>query len=169
MFSCRNRTSFIGCPFLSQLSKHFYKSIVARYWPVSYPDGLITALYKFIKNAYWEAIAYTTHHTIIFTLNIGHHYSVPNLSWVVDWLIDWLGFNECQPLWVILCHLPEKGRKEIEELVEEMKEKDREERGTGMKTKKQKKLKHSSSTLTCYKDSWACPTVSQYQLDAPGT
>ena len=41
-----------------------------------------------------------------------------------------------QPVWVILCRLPEKGRKEI---VEEMKEKDREERGTGMKVKKQKK------------------------------
>ena len=40
-----------------------------------------------------------------------------------------------QPLWVILCHLPEKGRKEIEE----MKERDREERGTEMKVKKQKK------------------------------
>ena len=44
----------------------------------------------------------------------------------------------CQPLWVILCHLPEIGRKEIEEIVE-MKEGDREERGTGMKVKKQKK------------------------------
>ena len=33
-----------------------------------------------------------------------------------------------QPLWVILCHLSEKGRKEIEEIVEEMKERDREER-----------------------------------------
>ena len=32
-------------------------------------------------------------------------------------------------MWVILCHLPEKGRKEIEEIVEEMKEKEREERG----------------------------------------
>ena len=40
-----------------------------------------------------------------------------------------------QPLWVILCHLPERGRKEIVE----MKEKDREERGTGIKVKKQKK------------------------------
>ena len=29
-----------------------------------------------------------------------------------------------QPLWVILCHLPEKGRREIEEIVEEMKERD---------------------------------------------
>ena len=37
-----------------------------------------------------------------------------------------------------MCHLPEKGRKEIH-VVEEMKEKDREERGTGMKVKKQKK------------------------------
>ena len=32
-------------------------------------------------------------------------------------------------LWVILCGLPEKGRKEIEEIVEEIKERDREERG----------------------------------------
>ena len=32
-----------------------------------------------------------------------------------------------------------KGRKEIEEIVEAMKEMDREERGTGMKVKKQKK------------------------------
>ena len=44
-----------------------------------------------------------------------------------------------QPLWVSLCHLPEKGRREIEEIVEEMKERNREERGTGMKVKKQKK------------------------------
>ena len=44
-----------------------------------------------------------------------------------------------QPLRVILCDLPEKGRKEIEETVEEMKEWDREERGTGMKVKKQEK------------------------------
>ena len=33
-----------------------------------------------------------------------------------------------QPLWVILCHLPEKGRREIEETVEEMKERVRGER-----------------------------------------
>ena len=39
-----------------------------------------------------------------------------------------LGLTTHQPLWVILCHLPEKGRKEI---VEEMKVRDREERGTG--------------------------------------
>ena len=39
-----------------------------------------------------------------------------------------------QPLWVTLCHLPEKGRREIEEIVEKeiveaMKERDRGERG----------------------------------------
>ena len=44
-----------------------------------------------------------------------------------------------QPLWVILCQLPEKGRNEIDEIAEEMKERDREERGKGMKLKKQKK------------------------------
>ena len=54
------------------------------------------------------------------------------------WLIE-LGLTTRQPLWVILCRLPEKGRKKIEEIVEEMKERDREERGTGMKVKKQKK------------------------------
>ena len=41
-----------------------------------------------------------------------------------------------QLLWVILCRLPKRGRKEI---VEEMKERDMEERGTGMKVKKQNK------------------------------
>ena len=49
------------------------------------------------------------------------------------------GLTTRQPLWVILCRLPEKGRKEIEEIVEEMKERNREERGKGMKEKKQKK------------------------------
>ena len=49
------------------------------------------------------------------------------------------GLTTHQPLRVILCCLPEKGRKEIEERVEEMKERAREERGTGKKVKKQKK------------------------------
>ena len=46
-----------------------------------------------------------------------------------------LSLTICQPLWVILCCLPEKGR---EEIVEEMKKRDREKRRTGMKVKKQK-------------------------------
>ena len=36
-----------------------------------------------------------------------------------------------QLVWVILCCLPEKGRKEIEEIVEEMKGRDREEKCEG--------------------------------------
>ena len=44
-----------------------------------------------------------------------------------------------QPLWVILCRLPEKGRREIEEIVEEMKERDRGERQKKIKVKNQKK------------------------------
>ena len=44
-----------------------------------------------------------------------------------------------QPIWVILCRLPEKGRKEIEEIVEEMKERDWDGRLTGKEAKKQKK------------------------------
>ena len=56
------------------------------------------------------------------------------LIWVFIGLCQ--GLTTSQPLWVILCRLPEKGRKEI---VEEMKERDREERRTGMKVKKQKK------------------------------
>ena len=43
-----------------------------------------------------------------------------------------------QPLWVILCRLPEEGKKEIEEIIDEMEERDREERETGMKVRKQK-------------------------------
>ena len=31
-----------------------HKSIAGRYRPVSYPDGPITAHYRFMKNAYWE-------------------------------------------------------------------------------------------------------------------
>ena len=56
----------------------------------------------------------------------------------IDWLIV-LGFNYTSILRVIVCRLPERGRKEIEETAEEMKERDGEVRGTGMKGKKQKK------------------------------
>ena len=40
--------SLVGSP-----GSILYKSIAGRYWPVSYPDGPITARYRFIKNAYW--------------------------------------------------------------------------------------------------------------------
>ena len=41
-----------------------------------------------------------------------------------------------QPLWVILCHLPETGRKEI---VNEMTERDREAKGAGNESKETEK------------------------------
>ena len=43
----------------------------------------------------------------------------------------------CQPLWVILYHLPETGKKEIEGIVEEMKEKDTKERNRNESEKKE--------------------------------
>ena len=49
------------------------------------------------------------------------------------------GLTTRQPLWVILGRLPEKGRKEIDEILEEMKDRDREERGKRKKVKEQKK------------------------------
>ena len=59
-------------------------------------------------------------------------------------MIDWLcwGLTTRQPLRVILCRLPEKGRKEIEERVEEMKERDREERGTEKKEEQEWKWRN---------------------------
>ena len=36
-----------------------YKSIAGRYRPVSYPDGPITARYRFIKNAYWVGTSWS--------------------------------------------------------------------------------------------------------------
>ena len=62
-------------------------------------------------------------------------------DWTTRIPSDWLcwGLTTRQPLWVILCRLPEKGRKATEEIAEEMKERDREKRETGMKVKKQKK------------------------------
>ena len=45
-----------------------------------------------------------------------------------EFQVNWCwGLTTRQPLWVILCRLPEKGRKKIEETVEEIKERDREE------------------------------------------
>ena len=41
-----------------------------------------------------------------------------------DFLFCW-SLTTRQPLWVILCRFPEKGRREIEEIAEKMKERDR--------------------------------------------
>ena len=39
-----------------------YKSTAGRYRPVRYPDGPITARYRFIKNAYWVTWSGVTYH-----------------------------------------------------------------------------------------------------------
>ena len=59
----------------------------------------------------------------------GMDLSLKVLLWCDSTPTDWL----CWRLMThhLLCRLPEKGRKEIEEIVEEMKEGGREERGTG--------------------------------------
>ena len=72
-----------------------------------------------------------------------------------------------QPLWVILCRFQEKERKQIEEIVEEMKERNREEKRNRNESEETYEIK--TFPLTSYKDSKPCPTVSQYQLDAPVT
>ena len=61
------------------------------------------------------------------------------MYWLLSGTLIVMGFSDTSTLWVILCRLPEQGRKVIEEIVEEVKERDREGRGTGMKLKKQKK------------------------------
>ena len=60
-------------------------------------------------------------------------------------MIDCWSLTTRQPLRVILCRLPEKGRKEIEERVEEMKERDREERGTVKKEGQGRKRNRNES------------------------
>ena len=56
----------------------------------------------------------------------------------------------------------------IEEIVEEIKERDREERNRN-ESEETEEIKIFPIYITCYKDSRPCPTVSQYQLDAPVT
>ena len=76
----------------------------------------------------------------ILYLGCANEQADPSLRWsdVLLYLLSW-DLTTDQRLWVILCRLPEKGRKKIEDIVEEMKEREREERETGMKVKKQKK------------------------------
>ena len=72
-----------------------------------------------------------------------------------------------QPLWVILCHLSEK-RDRRDSRGDEREGQGRK-RNLNESEETGELKKYSLSTLTCYKDSKPCPTVSQYQLDAPVT
>ena len=77
-----------------------------------------------------------------------------------------LGFDDTSTIVGHFVLSPEKGRTEIEEIVEEMKERNRKKRNESEETEE---IKTFPSTLICYKDSRPCPTLSQYQLDAPVT
>ena len=71
-----------------------------------------------------------------------------------------------QSLWVILRHLQGKGRREIEEILVEMKERDREERKINEREEMEEIITSPPPpTFTCCKDSRPCLTVSQ-KLDA---
>ena len=96
-------------------------------------------------------------------VSLSQHQPKLNVQVIYDWLC-W-GLMTCQPLWVILCHIPKKGRKEIEEIGEEMKERDREERGKC----KWKNRRNKNIPLYPKLATRPCPTVSQYHLDAPVT
>ena len=70
--------------------------------------------------------------------------------------------------WLIVGHFVSSWRKDIEEILGD--EKDGQGRkGNRNESEKTEEIKHSPSTLTCYKDSRPCPTLSQYQLDATVT
>ena len=85
-------------------------------------------------------------------------------SCFVLFLLSW-GLTTRRPLWVILCRLPEKGTREIEEIVEEMKQMDSGDRKIN-ESEETEEMKTFPSTLSCCKDSRPCPTISPYQLDA---
>ena len=71
-----------------------------------------------------------------------HYLQRQGISWF-SWTLIVLGFNDTSTL---VGHFVSSPRER--EKTEEMKERDREERGTGMKVKKQKKSKHLPSTFT---------------------
>ena len=65
-------------------------------------------------------------YTLLLLFHVNFEYDCQLLYFTVVIPCDWLcwGLTTHQPLWVILCHLPEKGRKEIEEIEVEIKERD---------------------------------------------
>ena len=130
-----------------------------RFWPLAPPRGMNPGVYslgisedppRYLSSKFdasvrsdcwdisiWKTLTQCDGNGNANADDLGDYNSSPCTSYMIDWLC-W-GLTTRQPFRVILCRLPEKGRKEIEERVEEMKERDREERGTGKKVKKQKK------------------------------
>ena len=80
-----------------------------------------------------------------------------------------LGFNDTSTL---VCHFVLSPREREKRDGRDSRRDEREELGRKRnrhESEETKEIKHSPSTLSCDKDSRPCPTVSQYQLDAPLT
>ena len=81
-------------------------------------------------------------------------------------LIDWfVGVKRHVNTCGSFCVVSQKGNREIEEMIEEMKEREGQKRGNLIKVKKQKKRKYFPLYPTYCKNSRPCPTVSQSQSD----
>ena len=76
-----------------------------------------------------------------------------------------LGLTIRQPLWVILCRLPQIGRRAAEEIVEDMKERDGGKEENEWKWKNRRNI-NIPSTLAYCKNNRPFPAVSQSQLAA---
>ena len=79
-----------------------------------------------------------------------------------------LGFNDTSTLAGPLCHLPEKGRREIEEIVEEMKESDRGERGKMNESEEKEELKTSPLYPYLLQGQQALPNCKPLSVGRPG-
>ena len=112
-----------------------YLLLIARSHSRAFREGEVLKQFQDFREKFWSKFWISLYIPYIFTspsaqdreksASLGKLF-LPNcpLGWPLDCLC-W-GLMTRQPLWVILCHLPEKGRKEI---VEEIKERDKEERG----------------------------------------
>ena len=86
--------------------------------------------------------------------------------YLFDWLIV-LGFNDVSTLVGHFMSSPRK-REKTDRIYSRADEREEEGRKTERnESEEQKKLKHSPSTITCYKDNRSCPIVRKYQLDIP--
>ena len=80
-----------------------------------------------------------------------------------------LGFNDTSTLMghFVSSHREREKRDSRDSTVDEREGQGRKRKN--IESEETEEIKHSLSTLTRYKDSRSCPTVSQYQLDAPVT
>ena len=117
-----------------------YQQLLLHQWSLTSSFYYITEAYKQFLLHHWSLQAASTTSLKRYQQLLTYHWSL--------WMC-WCLMTH-QPLWVILCHLPEKGRQETEEIVEEIIKRNSEERGKWMKVKKQKNYRHPSSIITCY-------------------